>query len=259
EILALQVLDDRDLESLAIVDIHHDRRDLLEARDGGSPSPPLPCHQLVATPGAPHDDGLKYALIADACCQVLQALFGHMFPRLTLVEPQRRQRHRRASADLGLRSPKIAQDRLEDRGPIDVRALLAHRLNLPRPREARRSLGAPRYLLHCRERTPTPACPAPARQSSTPADCATASTPAPPRSAVDGSLRDSPDRDACVDHVASVRTARSRDLERPSGTPSPSASPLVSRPGPCGWSATARSPCQRPRPPTPTTAQGLGE
>ena len=66
EVLALQVLDQRDLELRAVVELADDRRDPLEAGRDGRSQAPLPGDELVAVDGLGDEDRLQDPVLADA-------------------------------------------------------------------------------------------------------------------------------------------------------------------------------------------------
>ncbi len=72
EILALQVLDERDLELIDGVQLADDRRDALEPGPPGGTPATLPGDQLVALEGLRHEDRLEDPVLTDARGQTLQ-------------------------------------------------------------------------------------------------------------------------------------------------------------------------------------------
>ena len=74
EILALQVLDQRELELVAIGELAHDCRDAFEAGGLRGPEPALAGDELVAVDRLGHEDRLDDAVLADARGQGRQAV-----------------------------------------------------------------------------------------------------------------------------------------------------------------------------------------
>ena len=66
EVLALEVLDERELELLAVGELADDRRDPLEAGQPGGPDASLAGDELVAVERLGHEDRLEDAVLADA-------------------------------------------------------------------------------------------------------------------------------------------------------------------------------------------------
>ena len=66
EILALEVLDERELELVAVGELADDRRDAFEAGGLRGPEPALAGDELVAVEGLGHEDRLDDAVLGDA-------------------------------------------------------------------------------------------------------------------------------------------------------------------------------------------------
>ncbi len=69
EILALEVLDERDLESGPVVQLSNDRGDALQPSGDGRPKSSLPRDEFVAVDRFGDEDRLEHAVLADACGQ----------------------------------------------------------------------------------------------------------------------------------------------------------------------------------------------
>ena len=66
EILALEVLDEGELELIAIGELAHESRDAIEAGGLRRPKPPLTGDELVAVDRLGHEDRLEHAVLRDA-------------------------------------------------------------------------------------------------------------------------------------------------------------------------------------------------
>ena len=66
EVLALQVLDERQLEPLLVVEVADDRRDAVQTGRRRRADAPLAGDELVAVEGLRHEDRLEDAVLADA-------------------------------------------------------------------------------------------------------------------------------------------------------------------------------------------------
>src|SRR3954463_16028941 len=109
EVLAGHVLDQRELESFALVGREHDCGNLAHARDYGRPQPALAGHELVVATGeGAHDDGLEDPARLDRLREGEQRLVVELTTRLIGV---RADQLRRVLAQPGL----IARVRRENR------------------------------------------------------------------------------------------------------------------------------------------------
>ena len=70
QILAQQILDERQLEALRVGGLADDRGDPGEARQLGGPPPALADDELIAFAEPPHDDGLQYAALRQVTRQI---------------------------------------------------------------------------------------------------------------------------------------------------------------------------------------------
>ena len=66
EILALKVLDQGELELVAVRELTHDRRDAIEARGLGRPEPALAGDKLITLDRLGHEDRLDDSVFTDA-------------------------------------------------------------------------------------------------------------------------------------------------------------------------------------------------
>src|SRR5260221_14776100 len=80
QVLALEVLDEREFDYLGIVDVAHDGRKLPEADLNGGLIPALASDNLKAIATLPHDQRLENPLLADGRDQLGQV--AHDLPRL---------------------------------------------------------------------------------------------------------------------------------------------------------------------------------
>ena len=85
EILALEVLDERELELIAIGELAHERRDALEAGGLGRPQAPLAGDELVAVDRLGHEDRLEDAVLGDARRERREAVRIEALARLMRV------------------------------------------------------------------------------------------------------------------------------------------------------------------------------
>ena len=83
EVLALQVLDQRDLDHLAVGDLADDDGDLVEGQPDGRLIAPLAGHDLEAPPSRPDDERLEDALLGNRGHQLRQV--AHDLPRLVWI------------------------------------------------------------------------------------------------------------------------------------------------------------------------------
>ena len=124
----MEVLDDRDLERLALVDVEDDRRYLVQPGQRRRARAPLARHQLEAAADAPYQDRLQDAPLADAGRELTETGLRDVLPRLSAVVADRPHGDGRDALvrrlRLGLGDP--AEDRLEHRGTVDVPATLRH-------------------------------------------------------------------------------------------------------------------------------------
>ena len=87
EVLALQVLDERDLELVDGIELADDRRDALEAGHARGAPAALAGDELVALDGLRDEDRLQDAMLADARGQALELGLVEAHPRLVRVGP----------------------------------------------------------------------------------------------------------------------------------------------------------------------------
>ncbi len=85
EVGALDVLDERDLELVAIRELADERRDALEAREPGGAHAALAGDELVAVERLGDEDRLQHAVLADARGELLEAGVVDVAPRLVRV------------------------------------------------------------------------------------------------------------------------------------------------------------------------------
>ncbi len=86
QLLALEVLDEGQLQQPVVRDLLHDRRDLEQPRDLGRPPAALPRDQLVLPPlDRPDDHRLEHPVLLHRRRQLLQALLLEPLPRLLPV------------------------------------------------------------------------------------------------------------------------------------------------------------------------------
>src|SRR5689334_17763468 len=83
EVLALNVLDERDLDDLRVVDLANDDRELPQPNLHRSLIPALARHDLESTAALPHDEGLDNPLLSDRGHQLRQV--AHDLPGLVRV------------------------------------------------------------------------------------------------------------------------------------------------------------------------------
>ena len=85
EVFPLEVLDQRDLELLAIGELPDDRRDALDAGRLRGAEATLTGHELVAVEGFGDEDRLEHAMLEDARGQRRQAFWVEALARLERV------------------------------------------------------------------------------------------------------------------------------------------------------------------------------
>ena len=92
EVLALQVLDERELELVAVGELPDDGRDALQAGELGGPEPALAGDELVAVDGLGDEDRLEDAVLRDAAGERGELLRVEALARLMRVRPDARDR-----------------------------------------------------------------------------------------------------------------------------------------------------------------------
>ena len=93
EVRALEVLDERDLELVAVGELADDGRDPLEAgRDRGRADAALAGDELVAVERLGDEDRLEHAVLADARGELVEARLVDASARLVRVRPDPRER-----------------------------------------------------------------------------------------------------------------------------------------------------------------------
>ena len=116
EVRALQVLDERDLELVAVGELADERRDPLEAGEAGRTHAPLAGDELVAVERLGHEDRLEHAVLADARRELLEHGVVEPVARLVRVRADARERHlddrrRGWSARCGISEDEAAAER----------------------------------------------------------------------------------------------------------------------------------------------------
>ena len=108
EILALEVLDECELELLAIGELPDDRRDPLESGCLGGTEPPLAGDELVAVDGLGHEDRLEDPVLDDALGERRELIGIEPLPWLVRVraDPGDRDVDRRRLARAALRDER---------------------------------------------------------------------------------------------------------------------------------------------------------
>jgi hypothetical protein len=101
EILALKILDQRDLELLAISKLPHDRGDPLKTGELARPEPTLSGDELVAVERLGHEDRLQDAVLADARRKVFQIGIVDALARLSRIRAHPIDRDLRAAVFMG--------------------------------------------------------------------------------------------------------------------------------------------------------------
>ena len=134
QVLALQVLDERELERLRRRRRQHAHRHPLQARQPRGPPPPLTCDDLVALAVRTHDDRLEQAHLLDRVRELRDALFVDVGARLVRVGRDH------VDGELGdfsgrLRLLRRARD---ERGQAAAEPPLRHDPSLPSPGSGRR-------------------------------------------------------------------------------------------------------------------------
>ena len=92
EVRALDVLDERDLELIAVGELADERGDPLEAGEARRADAALAGDQLVAVEGLRDEDRLEDAVLADARGELLEARVVHVATRLVRVGRDPRER-----------------------------------------------------------------------------------------------------------------------------------------------------------------------
>ena len=90
QILALDILDQRELGRRRIVDVADDRRDRVELRALRRAPAPLAGDDLEAVAVGPQQDRLKHAALGDRFGELVERLFVELHPRLARVGPDPR-------------------------------------------------------------------------------------------------------------------------------------------------------------------------
>ena len=105
EVAALEVLDQRELQRLAVAELAHDHRDLVQPGPLRCAPAPLAGHDLVAgrSRGRPHEEGLEHAMLAQRGCQRLQLVLGEGTAGLEGGGAEELDRDPQRAALLGLR------------------------------------------------------------------------------------------------------------------------------------------------------------
>ena len=92
EVRALDVLDERDLELVAVRELADERGDALEAREAGGAHAALAGDELVAVEGLGDEDRLEHAVLADARRELLERRVVDAAARLVRVRRDARER-----------------------------------------------------------------------------------------------------------------------------------------------------------------------
>ena len=82
KVLALDILDQRDLERSRIVEVANDDRDLVQPRALRRPPAALSRHDLIIMTMRPHDDRLDQPARRDRCREFVEQMIVEMTPRL---------------------------------------------------------------------------------------------------------------------------------------------------------------------------------
>ena len=96
EIGALHILDDGELQGLAVVELMDDDGNFGEMRELRRPPAPLAGHDLIGVGEAgdrAHDDGLNDALLADGGGEIGQVRLAEIYARVSRIGPQELDRH----------------------------------------------------------------------------------------------------------------------------------------------------------------------
>ena len=92
EVLALEVLDEGELELLPVGELPNDRRDALQAGHAGCANAPLAGDELVAVDRLGDEDRLDHAVLADALGEAREGVVVHPQARLARVLADPRER-----------------------------------------------------------------------------------------------------------------------------------------------------------------------
>ncbi len=87
EVLALDVLDQRQLGGRQFIDVADDRRDRMEPRPLRRPPATLAGDDQIAVVVGPKQDRLEHAALADRFCEFVERLLVELHPRLIGVGP----------------------------------------------------------------------------------------------------------------------------------------------------------------------------
>ena len=154
EIDALNVLDDRELEDLAVVELADDRRNDVQARQLRGPPATLAGNDLIGTRGAgigAKDDRLDDAVFTDRAREILEFPVPERLPRLARIGSDQVDGDRRGCAGLGRLGPRhrlrIAEQRREaaaKAAPIGLAARSGVHAAAERPSRPRSSAASAR-------------------------------------------------------------------------------------------------------------------